>query len=73
MNQGGLTQDVLAKYAEEGEYPPKDDFLSEDARVRRLPLVSVYEVPAVPGDPLPRSLVRHDPAKLAAAIAALSL
>ncbi|MDP3402682.1 MAG: 2-phospho-L-lactate transferase CofD family protein, partial [bacterium] len=71
INQGDLTKDVLQKYAEEGEYPPKDDYLSSDARVRRLPLVSVYAVPAIPGDPLPRSLVRHDPAKLAAAIATL--
>lgn len=71
MNQGGLTQDVLAKYAAEGEYPPHDDFLPSDARVRRLPLVSVYAVPAIPGDPLPRSLVRHDPAKVAAAIGTL--
>lgn len=71
VNQGGLTEDVLARYAEEGEYPPKDDYLASDARVRRLPLVSVYAVPAVPGDPLPRSLVRHEPAKLAAAIATL--
>lgn len=71
LNQGGLTPDVLEKYAGEGEYPPLDDYLPSDARVRRLPLVSVYLVPAVPGDPLPRSLVRHDPAKLAAAIATL--
>ncbi len=71
INQGGLTPEVLARYAEEGDYPPADDFLPSDARVRRLPLVSVYAVPAVPGDPLPRSLVRHDPAKLAAAINAL--
>lgn len=71
LNQGGLTKEVLDKYAEEGEYPPIDDYVASDARVRRLPLVSVYAVPAVPGDPLPRSLVRHDPAKLAAAIATL--
>lgn len=71
LNQGGLTPEVLANYAGEGEYPPLDDFVVSDARVRRVPLVSVYEVPAVPGDPLPRSLVRHDPAKLAAAIATL--
>ncbi len=71
LNQGGLTPDVLEKYAAEGEYPPIDDYLPSDARVRRLPLVSVYVVPAVPGDPLPRSLVRHDPAKLAAAVATL--
>lgn len=71
VNQGGLSAEVLARYAEEGEYPPKDDYLASDTRVRRLPLVSVYAVPAVPGDPLPRSLVRHEPAKLAAAIATL--
>lgn len=71
LNQGGLTPHVLEKYAAEGEYPPIDDYLPSDARVRRLPLVSVYAVPAVPGDPLARSLVRHDPAKLAAAVATL--
>ncbi len=71
MNQGGLSEGVLKKYAEEGEYPPQDDFLTSDARIRRLPLVSIYNVAAVPGDPLPRSLVRHDPAKLAAAIETL--
>ena len=71
MNQGGLSESVLKKYAEEGEYPPQDDFLGSDARIRRLPLVSIYNVAAVPGDPLPRSLVRHDPAKLAAAIETL--
>lgn len=71
INQGDLTSEVLEKYAAEGEYPPQDDFPSTDARVRRLPLVSVYAVPAIAGDPLPRSLVRHDPAKLAAALATL--
>jgi len=71
VNQNGMTADVLDKYAAEGEYPPLDDLLPSDTRVKRLPLVSVYAVPAVPGDPLPRSLIRHDPAKLAAAIAAL--
>lgn len=72
MNEGGLSQDLLDRYAEEGEYPPEDDLPASDTRVRRAPLVSVYAVPAVPGDPLPRSLVRHDPAKLAAAIALLA-
>lgn len=71
LNKGGLSAEVLEKYAAEGEYPPIDDFLPTDARTRYMPLVSVYAVPAVPGDPLPRSLVRHDPAKLAAAIKTL--
>lgn len=71
LNQGVLTPEVLARYAEEGEYPPRDDLSPSDPRIRRLPLASVYAVPAVPGDPLARSLVRHDPAKLAAAIDSL--
>lgn len=71
VNQGGLSQELLDRYAQEEEYPPVDDLIDSDARVHRLPLVSVYEVPAVPGDPLSRSLVRHDPAKLAAAVGTL--
>ncbi|KND47911.1 MAG: LPPG:FO 2-phospho-L-lactate transferase like, CofD-like [Parcubacteria bacterium C7867-004] len=71
LNDNGLSKEVLEKYAAEGEYPPVDDFLPTDARVRRLPLVSVYVVPAVENDPLPRSLIRHDPAKLAAALSKL--
>jgi uncharacterized cofD-like protein len=71
LNDNGLSKEVLEKYAAEGEYPPVDDFLPTDARVKRLPLVSVYTVPPVESDPLPRSLVRHDPAKLAAALSTL--
>ncbi len=71
VNQNGLSDEVLKKYAEEGEVPPVDDLLPTDARVRRLPLVSVYAVPPVENDPIPRSLIRHDPAKLAAAIETL--
>lgn len=71
LNDNGLSKEVLEKYAAEGEFPPVDDFLPTDARVRRLPLVSVYAVPAVENDPLPRSFIRHDPAKLAAALSTL--
>lgn len=67
---GGFGEDVLEKYQKEGEAPVVDD-LGEDSRARRLPLASVYAVPPVPGDPVPRSLARHDEAKLHAAIAAL--
>lgn len=67
-DQGGLAPEMLEKYAEEGEYPPIDDLSSSDPKVKRLPLASSYTAPAVPGDPLPRSLIRHDPAKVAAAL-----
>jgi len=71
LNEESLALELLERYAEEGEHPPEDDLPATDTRVRRLPLVSVSSVPAVPGDPLPRSLVRHDSAKLAAAIVSL--
>lgn len=71
VNENGISPSVKERYAEEGEYPPTDDLPETDARVIRVPLVSVYQVPAVPGDPLPRSLVRHDPAKLAAVLSTL--
>lgn len=67
---GGFGEDVLQKYQKEGEAPVIDD-LGEDARARRLPLASVYTVPPVPGDPVPRSLARHDAGKLCDALSAL--
>lgn len=71
VHEGTFASTVLERYAEEGEFPPVDDLPADSLQVQRLPLVSIYEVPAVPGDPLPRSLVRHDPQKIAAAIAPL--
>lgn len=64
-HNGGYEEEVLAGYRQEGEEPLQDDF-DDDARVHRTPLASVYAVPAVPGDPVPRSLVRHNVEKLAA-------
>ncbi len=71
LNANGLNEEVLKAYAAEGEYPPKDDMPESDTRVRRSSLVSVYPVKAVEGDMLNRSLIRHDEAKVAAAIAEL--
>ncbi len=65
---GGFEPDVLAKYEQEGESPVLDDFGNEPF-VQRVPLASVTLVPPVPEDPVPRSLARHDPEKLAAALA----
>lgn len=67
---GGFGEDVLQRYQKEGEEPLVDDY-GEDAKVRRLPLASVYTVPPVPGDPVPRSLARHDPEKLRTALGTL--
>lgn len=71
IHEHKLPETVLEKYAAEGDHQPEDDLPQTDARVCRLPLASLYEVPAIPGDPLQRSLMRHDSAKIAAAINAL--
>ncbi|MBP6860234.1 MAG: YvcK family protein [Candidatus Pacebacteria bacterium] len=71
MNDNGMRKEVLEHYAASGEYPPEDDFLPADARVRRLPLVSTYTVAPIANDPLQRSFIRHDSAKIAAAIQSL--
>ena len=64
VNKGTFTQDVLDLYASEGEYPVIDD-LGQNASIIRADIASVSTVPALPGDPVPRSLLRHDPEKLA--------
>ncbi len=64
---GGFDDEVLEKYQQEGETPVADD-LADDPRVHRASVASVHMVPPVPGDPVPRSLARHDPEKLAAAL-----
>lgn len=64
VHSGTFTQDVLDLYASEGEYPVVDD-LDENASVIRADIASVSSVPAVEGDPVPRSLTRHDSEKLA--------
>lgn len=67
---GGFGEDVLGKYREEGEGPVEND-LGNDARVVKASLASVIAVPPLPGDPVSRSLARHDSDKLAAALAPL--
>lgn len=65
-----LPESALAKYRGEGESPVMDD-LGHDPRVLRTDVVSIDEVPALAGDPVPRSLIRHDPTKLRQALASL--
>ncbi|MGB4076503.1 MAG: gluconeogenesis factor YvcK family protein [Minisyncoccia bacterium] len=67
---GGFADEVLQKYRQEGESPVEDD-LGDDPRVHRASIASVHVVPPVLGDPVPRSLARHDPEKLSIALATL--
>lgn len=65
-------KDVLKRYKEENAYPVKDDFgFVKHLKIVRGDFVSniVYEKPR--GDNLRRSLIRHDPEKLAKAIISL--
>ena len=64
VHTGSFTEAVLELYAREGEYPVVDD-LGQDDSVVRADIASISSVPALPGDPVPRSLIRHDPLKLA--------
>lgn len=68
MHEGAFSPEVLEWYAKEREYPIGDD-LGDDPRVKRLALASVDAVVPREGDPLRRSLIRHDSARLAAALA----
>jgi len=67
MNSAQPIAELSEKYQEAGE-PLIIDDLKNDERVLRLPLISDYLTQNVRGDKLKRSLVRHDPIKLASAI-----
>ncbi len=66
----GFPEEALARYAREHEAPVTDD-LGDDRRVIRRDLASISVVEPVPEDPVPRSLIRHDPKKLASALMGL--
>lgn len=72
VHNGGFAPEVLEWYASEGEFPLKDD-MENDARVTRTALASVSVVPPLPNDPVARSLMRHDPERVAEALVPLFL
>lgn len=68
VNQAALPATVVKKYELEQAVPVRDDLGSEDRRVIRADLVAGAEVKRQEGDRLRRSLLRHDPEKLAAVV-----
>jgi uncharacterized cofD-like protein len=63
---------ILKKYAEEKAFPVKDDLgRGRDYQVIRKDLVSTVAAQKRKGDKLRRSIIRHDPQKLAKALMAL--
>lgn len=67
LHQGDLPAEVLIKYAEEKDFPVVDDFETEPRVVRRNMVDSQLNSKQA-GDMIKRSLLRHDPDRLAAAI-----
>jgi len=64
VNSGAIPQKALDYYASEGECPTVDD-LGDESYVLRADLVSTTVLEGDAADPLQRSLIRHDPDKLA--------
>ncbi|MEO5928177.1 MAG: gluconeogenesis factor YvcK family protein [Patescibacteria group bacterium] len=74
INRSVPSDEVVALYAAEGEAVVEDDYTHPThplQRVCRESLLAPNTVPSVSGDRLRRSLVRHDPVKLARAILSL--
>lgn len=69
FNTAPLPKKILAAYAKEEDFPVVDD-LGDDSRVVRGDFLATSPVKKEKGDPLKRSLIRHDPDKLARVILA---
>lgn len=67
INNRSLPQRVLTAYAKEKDFPVKDD-LKKDTRVVCADLLQPVRVRAQMGDKLKRSLIRHDPKKIASCL-----
>jgi len=68
VHTGPLRADLLALYAEEGEYPVSHAYEGTRVQVIGGDFVSQEDVVLQRGDTIRRSLIRHDPEKLARAI-----
>lgn len=68
VNSTPLPPALIQQYAEEEAYPLHHNYFGSDCQVRAVPLLSSTIHEPIAGDALKRSLVRHDPELLAAAI-----
>ena len=68
---GEIPKEIIKRYEEERAFPVKDDLKGISPKVIRGKFISsdVYKKPK--SDKLKRSLIRHDPDKLAAAVVKL--
>ena len=65
LNSEKLPERVLKSYKEENDFPVKDDLNSEEYEVVRADLLMPREIKRSSGDVVKRSLIRHDPDKVA--------
>lgn len=66
MNTENIPPEIIAAYEKEEEFPVRDDVVSKrNFKVHRLPLLSKKAYTKSTGDALSRSLLRHDPKKVA--------
>lgn len=68
VNNTPFPDELLARYKEEGEYPVLTECEGAECIVHADDLLAHEEIVRSPGDVLRRSLIRHDPDKLVAAI-----
>ena len=68
VNSGILSDDLRQRYAEKGEYPVAFNYESNTCRVIPSDMLANEVVQTAAGDILKRSLIRHDPHKLAGKI-----
>jgi uncharacterized cofD-like protein len=74
INTARPSDEIVARYAEEGEEIVEHDFVHKTHPLQRVvtwPLIAREIVAQVSGDRLRRSLIRHDPLELARAILSL--
>jgi len=67
-NNVNFPREVLRRYQEENALPVKDDLTTEKIRVVRADLLSELVYEKAKADKLHRSIIRHDPQKLAKAL-----
>lgn len=65
VNTGQLPEDLLKRYAEDGEYPVRFNYEQGDSKIIPADMLAGEVVQTASGDVLKRSLIRHDPRKLA--------
>jgi len=72
VNSRPLPEELLARYEAESEYPVHETHSPDSIPVIAGDFLAREEVTTQAGDTLRRSLIRHDPAKIAAAVEAYS-